>query len=131
MLSHAFNATYPKKTATQPFINKHYTTSACKTCRMKSLCTTNKNGRCLTRWVDEHILEEMAKRIAENPQLLHKRREIVEHPFGTLKFWYGYVHFLVKGLDKVKAEFSLMSLAYNIKRAINIVGVSKMVDAVG
>ena len=98
---------------------------------MKSLCTTNKNGRCLTRWVDEHILEEMAKRIAQNPQLLNKRREIVEHPFGTLKFWYGYAHFLVKGLDKVKAEFSLMSLAYNIKRAINIVGVSKMVDAVG
>ncbi len=131
VLSHAFDAPYPKKTATQPFINKHYTTSACKTCRMKSLCTTNKNGRCLTRWIDEHILEEMAKRIAENPQMLYKRREIVEHPFGTLKFWYGYAHFLVKGLDKVKAEFSLMSLAYNIKRAINIVGVPKMVDAIG
>ncbi len=52
-------------------------------------------------------------------------------PSSTLKFWYGYAHFLVKGLDKVKAEFSLMTLAYNIKRAINLVGVPKMVDAVG
>ena len=105
-----FDARYPKKTSAA--------------LKLVALCTTNKNGRC-----NEHILEEMAKRIAQNPQLLNKRREIVEHPFGT--FWYGYAHFLVKGLDKVKAEFSLMSLAYNIKRAINIVGVSKMVDAVG
>lgn len=55
----------------------------------------------------------------------------MEHPFDTLKFWYGCAHFLVKGLDKVKAEFSLMSLAYNIKRTINIVGVPKLVDAIG
>ena len=131
VLAYAYDATYRKKTSDTPVIKKHYTTSACKTCPVRSLCTTNKNGRILTRRVDEHLLDEMAQRLAENPEVLHKRREMVEHPFGTLKFWYGYAHFLVKGMDKVKAEFSLMSLAYNIKRAINLVGVPKMVDAVG
>ena len=131
VLTYAYDAVYPKKTSNQSVIKKHYTTSACKTCPVRSLCTTNKNGRILTRRVDEHLLDEMAQRLEENPEVLHKRREMVEHPFGTLKFWYGYAHFLVKGLDNVKAEFSLMSLAYNIKRSINLVGVHKMVDAVG
>ena len=131
VLTYAYDATYRKKKADPGVVKKHYTTSACTTCGVRSLCTTNKNGRILTRWVHEHLLDEMAQRLEENPGVLHKRREMVEHPFGTLKFWYGYAHFLVKGLDKVKAEFSLMTLAYNIKRAINLVGVPKMVDAVG
>ena len=131
VLTYAYDATYRKKKADPGVVKKHYTTSACTTCKVRSLCTTNKNGRILTRWVHEHLLDEMAQRLEENPGVLHKRREMVEHPFGTLKFWYGYAHFLVKGLDKVRAEFSLMSLAYNIKRAINLVGVPKMVDAVG
>ena len=131
VLTYAYDAAYPKETSDQPVIKKHYTTSACKTCPERSSCTTNKNGRILTRWIHEHLLDEMAQRLVENPEVLDKRREMVEHPFGTLKFWYGYAHFLVKGLDKVKGEFSLMSLAYNIKRTINLVGVPKMVDAVG
>lgn len=55
-------------------------------------------------------------------RLIAQRKEIVEHPFGTLKRSLGYTYFLVKGLGKVKAEFSLMCLAYNLKRVCNIVG---------
>ena len=117
VLTYAFDATYRKKDIRPSrHHKKHYTTSACRTCGVRSFWTTNKNGRILTRWVDEHILDEMAQRLVESPDVLNKRRELVEHPFGTLKFWYGYAYFLVKGLNKVKAEFSLMSLAYNIKR---------------
>jgi hypothetical protein len=50
------------------------------------------------------------------------RQQIVEHPFGTIKFWNDQRHFLMRGLEKVKAEFSLSTLAYNIKRAMNVVG---------
>jgi hypothetical protein len=38
--------------------------------------------------------------------------------------------FLMKGLDSVRAEFSLTALAYNLRRAINLLGVSAMVAAV-
>jgi hypothetical protein len=51
------------------------------------------------------------------------RRSTVEHPFGTLKFWMGSAHFLMKKLHNVKTEMSLHVLAYNMKRAMKILGV--------
>jgi transposase len=38
-------------------------------------------------------------------------------------------YFLMRGLTKVRAEMSLTILAYNLKRVINILGVSMMVQA--
>jgi hypothetical protein len=38
--------------------------------------------------------------------------------------------FLTRGLDKVRAEFSLTALAYNMRRAFNILGVEAMMAAV-
>ena len=71
----------------------------------------------------------MEKRVAQNPELLAKRKTIVEHPFGVIKFWNDQSHFLSRGLHNVRGEFSLMTLAYNIKRVIKLVGVSKMLEA--
>ena len=39
--------------------------------------------------------------------------------------------FLMRRLDNVRGEFSLTALAYNIKRAITIVGVQGLIAAVG
>ncbi len=47
---------------------------------------------------------------------------MVEHPFGTLKCRAGYQHFLVRGFDKVRGEWSLMALCYNFTRVLNILG---------
>jgi hypothetical protein len=38
--------------------------------------------------------------------------------------------FLMRGLDKVRAEFSLTALAYNLRRAINLIGVQGLIRAV-
>jgi len=38
--------------------------------------------------------------------------------------------FLMKGLDNVRAEFSLTALVYNLRRALNILGVEAMMAAV-
>jgi len=54
---------------------------------------------------------------------------IVEHSKGTIKFWNHQNAFLMKGLEKTRAEFSLSTLAYNMKRVIKIVGVKKMIEA--
>ena len=96
---------------------------------MKSKCTRNKEGRRITRWVHEEILEQMEKRVASNPDLMKKRKMIVEHPFGTIKHWNDQGYFLMRGLEKVRAEMSLSALAYNIKRVINILGIPKMIQA--
>lgn len=72
----------------------------------------------------------MENRVKANWELMKQRKQIVEHPFGTIKFWNDQRHFLMRRLEKVKAEFSLSTLAYNFKRAVNLVGVPKLVAAV-
>ena len=108
---------------------RYYKTSACRTCAIKAKCTRNKEGRRITRWVDEHIMERMQARIDANHELMKKRKQIVEHPFGTIKYWNDQGHFLMRGLENVRAEFSLSALIYNLKRVINIIGVPKMLEA--
>ena len=39
-------------------------------------------------------------------------------------------YFLLRGLEKVRAEMSLTVLAYNLKRAINLLGVPALLAAV-
>jgi two-component SAPR family response regulator len=73
----------------------------------------------------------MAARLGQRPDILACRREIVEHPFGTIKQWMNQGAFLMRGLDKVRAEFSLTALVYNLRRALNILGVARLMAAVG
>jgi len=65
------------------------------------------------------------------PEIIDSRRETVEHPFGSIKQWMGQGAFLMMGLENVRAEFSLTALAYNPRRAINLLGVRTMIAAVG
>ena len=58
------------------------------------------------------------------------RRSTAEHPFGTLKCWMGYTHFLMKTVPKVSTEMSLHVLAYNMKRMMNILGPQKLIEAI-
>jgi len=108
---------------------KNYRTRACGACARRPRCTRNKDGRKLTRWVDEHLLEAMARRLREDRTLYTKRKELAEHPYGTMKRAMDQGYFLLKGLRKVRGEFSLTSLAYNLKRVINIVGVPRLLEA--
>ena len=76
------------------------------------------------------MLDRMAARLAQRPGVLARRRETVEHPFGTVKHWMNLGAFLMRGLEKVRAEFSLTALAYNLRRVLNIVGVAQLMAAV-
>jgi hypothetical protein len=76
------------------------------------------------------VLEAAQARLDERPEVIRVRRATVEHPFGTLKAWMGATHFLMKTLRKVNAEMSLHVLAYNMKRAIKILGVRPLLEAV-
>jgi len=108
---------------------RYYATSACKHCHLKSKCTRNKQGRRITRWVNEALLEHMQRRVRAEPEKVKKRKVIVEHPFGTMKHSMNQGYFLTRRLPNVRSEMSLTVLAYNIKRVINILGVPKMMEA--
>ena len=45
-----------------------------------------------------------------------KRKQTVEPVFGIIKSALGFTHFLTRGLQNVKTEWSLIATAYNIKR---------------
>jgi transposase len=108
---------------------RYYWTKACPGCPLKAQCTTDPRFHRIKRWEHEAILERIEERVRANPTIMKLRKQIVEHPFGTMKFWNDQRHFLMKGLEKVKAEFSLCTLAYNIKRAIQILGVRELTAA--
>jgi hypothetical protein len=57
------------------------------------------------------------------------RRQTAQHPFGTMKCWMGATHFLTKKLKKVATEMALNVLAYNMKRAMTIMGVHGLREA--
>jgi hypothetical protein len=108
---------------------RRYWTNACRTCALKSRCTTGVQRR-ITRWEHEHVLETVQRRLDENPQAMRQRRETVEHPFGTIKARMGATHFLMKTLPRVASEMALHVLAYNLTRVMNIVGIRPLMAAI-
>jgi transposase len=109
---------------------RYYRASGCNQCALKTKCTRNKANRTITREEDEHLMEQMAERMAQAPDKIKQRKALVEHPFGTIKRALGYDHFLLKGLEKVRTEWSLIALAYNLKRVLNLVSLPKLLEAV-
>jgi Transposase DDE domain len=106
-----------------------YLTNVCRHCAIKHRCTTGKERR-ITRWEHEHILEVVQRRLDEHPEKMRQRRETVEHPFGTLKMRMGATHFLMKTLPRVASEMALHVLAYNLTRAMNIIGIQPLMTAI-
>ncbi len=108
----------------------YWNTAACASCLIKAQCTTGKERRRIKRWEHEDVLDAMQLRLDQDPEKMQLRRSTVEHPFGTLKQWMGWTHFLTKTLDRVSTEMSLHVLAYNLKRVINILGVESLIEAI-
>lgn len=106
----------------------HYSTNACGGCALKAQCTKAAR-RVVVRGFYEDALQAMHERAMNNPTWMRQRRELIEHPFGTLKWMMGYPRFLVRGLKKAKAELALGVLGYNLKRVINILGVETLLKA--
>jgi transposase len=104
---------------------RHYWTTACRHCPLKSQCA-KANERRIKRWEHEHVLEAVQQRLDKNPRAMRQRRETVEHPFATLKMRMGATHFLMKRLPKVATEMALHVLAYNLTRVLNIIGIQPL-----
>ena len=95
----------------------------CDRCRLRTRCLSPKaRSRTIRRWEHEDVLERHRARMQDAADLMSRRAALVEHPFGTIKCRAGYRHFLVRGFDKVRGEWSLMALCYNFTRVLNILG---------
>jgi len=112
------------------YINKE----ACNTCPHKEACIgrTKAGFRTIKRNEFADAMDAAEQTYKENKQLYNLRRELVEHPFGTIKRYMNGGYFLLRTLEKVRGEGALLCLAYNIKRASNALGfnaIMAMLDA--
>ncbi|HEY5127060.1 MAG TPA: IS1182 family transposase [Bradyrhizobium sp.] len=102
----------------------------CGACPLRARCLAPKAAqRSIARWEHEDVIERHRARMqsADAGDLMRRRSGIVEHPFGTIKCRAGYRHFLVRGFNKVRGEWSLMALCYNFTRVLNILGLERFV----
>ncbi len=114
--------------------NKRYalyrTGGACFTCPFyMTKCTQGKEGRVMKRWEHEDVLDEMRDRLRslDGRKKAGMRFELAEHPFGTIKRTFNQGYLLLKGLRKVNGEVGFTILAYNMRRAINILGTKTLI----
>ena len=106
---------------------KKYRTPDCKTCAVQAQCTAKADGR---REIERSQYAEAVainkNNYLSNKDLYRKRQEINEHIFGTIKRQWGYNHTNLRGLTKVNGEMALIMTVYNMKRAINILGIEPL-----
>jgi transposase len=100
----------------------------CEACPLRPRCLSKKTPtRTIYRWEHEDVLERHRARMKNGDAQMRRRAALAEHPFGTLKCPTGYHHFLVRGFNKVRGEWSLMALCYNFSRVLKIVGLDNLI----
>lgn len=99
----------------------------CGQCSFKEQCTKSAKGRSIFRHIDQDLLDPNDVQLSDNKEKYKLRQMIVEHPFGTVKRTWGAYYFLTRRMPSVTTEMSLTYLAYNLKRAINILGAKEMI----
>lgn len=105
------------------------TIATCANCPLRAKCLSGKaDHREIERWEHEAVIDRHKERMKGGGELMKKRSQIVEHPFGTMKFRAGMHHFLMRGMEKCQGEFSLMTLGYNFTRVLNIIGLDAFRD---
>jgi hypothetical protein len=77
----------------------------------------------------DHATKKVVLRIKKDIHKTKERMCLSEHPFGTVKWHHGAHYVLCKGKEKVTAEIGLSFLAYNMRRAINLIGVQGLLNA--
>jgi len=101
---------------------KQYKTKACLTCKAKKLCTKAKNGKLISRSDHQQYYEQNKAKLQQNMPLYRRRQAIVEHPYGTIKRYWGFYYVVTKkGMQRADADVGLMFTAYSLKRIMNII----------
>ena len=105
------------------YFNYRTTAAVCRECSRSGRCLAKRESRRrVRRWEHADVIDRHRQKMRASAQLMRRRGALVEHPFGTIKRWAGMDHFLMRGLVKCRGEFSLMTLSYNFKRVVNVLG---------
>lgn len=94
----------------------------CEGCPRRNRCTDTKKGRTVQRYINQKWRDDYKKKMEskEGKSKMSLRRQLVEHPFGTIKYLMGKIPLKLRGKEKVSTEINLYTTVYNLKRLINI-----------
>jgi hypothetical protein len=99
----------------------------CSACALKSRCTQAPR-RGFARHLYEDALNRMQERVT--PEVMRLRRCTVEHFYATIKYRiFGHPRLLMRGLSGAQSEIGIATMAYNLKRITNVLGVAKVMKA--
>jgi transposase len=104
----------------------------CDECLLRAKCTKSKKGRIIHRRLDDEWLRSYKEKL-KTPyyqQKIKERKNYVEHPFGTIKYWMGKIPLLLRGKEKVQVEIDLYATCYNLKRLMNIEPMDKLIQKI-
>ena len=90
----------------------------CHACQFFGICTCSKTGRSISRHPYEKELRQMRQKLdsESGKEIYGKRKYTVEPPFGHIKSIMGFTSFLLRGKQKVKGEFKLVTIAHNLRK---------------
>ena len=108
-------------------IKRYQNYEACSNCPVRDKCSDGKKGRSIQDRPFQRIADEVDRRTEESSDMYKKRKQTVEHPFGTIKRAFGFSYFLTRRTESVRTESLLHFLVYNMKRAINMVGTQELI----
>ena len=98
-------------------LREYRSAAACKDCPVRAQCTKDRHGRTVDIW-PWHDAVEAHRQWMESQQakdLYRKRAEIVEPVFAQIKQNMGFRRWTFRGLEKVKAQWHMLSLTWNLK----------------
>jgi len=111
----------------------HYRGSECTECPVAGECTKAKDGvRTLRVFHGAEWREQYKKQLSSRygRERIAERKALVEHPFGTLRYWMGHIPLKLRGLKKVQTEIHLYTAGYNIKRWSGLAPFEELLDQV-
>jgi transposase len=93
-----------------------YKSSNCKRCKHFQNCANGRKSKYIWISKDRHFVERMRQKLStEEGRKTYKRRKITVEPvLGNLSQNLGFREFLLRGLEKVRGEYSLICTAHNI-----------------
>ena len=106
---------------------------ACRRCCHFGKCTKQPRGRGITRLLKTELKQKLEAQYEEpeSQKTYALRKQKVELPFGHIKRNLKVDSFLLRGLDGVKAEASVLASCFNIARMISIIGVAGLITKFG
>ena len=113
-------------------LTRYTSRAACGDCENK--CTTSafkqvdlKDGQTVLTLRKKRTVNKVKIVLKPDKGKIWNRKCIVEHPFGTVKRWLNGSYLLLRKANKVVGDLALLFLSYNMKRAINMIGIEALI----